>query len=68
MRVKHFPGKTVSILDADFNIAGEVKIDIFIPSEEKYRVIWTYKNTGESETLKVAEWRQVETPPTKISL
>jgi hypothetical protein len=66
MKMKYMPGSIVSILDGDFNIAGDVKVDMYLHNEQLYTVVWTYQQTGESEVLKVPEWRLVEKSTQRI--
>ncbi|MES2331164.1 MAG: hypothetical protein V4539_16285 [Bacteroidota bacterium] len=57
MSFEHLPGTMVTLLDQDFKPVGEVEIDCYLDKERKYKVWWTYVQTGESEWIKVPEWR-----------
>jgi uncharacterized protein YaeQ len=58
--MEHRPGNIVILLDKDCKPAGKVEINIYLEKEHAYKVWWTYEQTGESELIKVPEWRLVK--------
>lgn len=64
--MEHRPGNTVILLDQECKPAGEVEISMYLEKERAYKVWWTYEQTGESEMIKVPEWRLVKKPPVVV--
>lgn len=60
MSFEHMPGTTVVLMTQDFKPAGEVEVRTYLDKEKAYKVWWTYPQTGESELIKVPEWRLVK--------
>ncbi len=60
MSMEHRPGNIVVLLDQHCKPAGEVEIDMYLEKEHAYKVWWTYPQTGESELIKVPEWRLIK--------
>jgi hypothetical protein len=65
--MEHRPGNTVILLDQEYKPVGEVEISIYLEKERVYKVWWTYEQTGESEMIKVPEWRLVKKPASVVT-
>lgn len=62
--LKYLPGETVTVVDADGNLAGEGKVNLFLLDEGSYSVNFLYKQTGETEKIKLPPYhlRKKEQP------
>ncbi len=60
MSLEFLPCTTVVLLDGDFRTAGEVTVVTYLQNEKHYRVRWEYPQSGESEVIKVPEWRLIK--------
>ncbi|MEO8174859.1 MAG: hypothetical protein ABI581_17305 [Sediminibacterium sp.] len=60
MSMEHLPGSIVSVLNGDFEIAGEVEVQVYLHNQKSYKVWWTYPQTGERQLISVPEWRLIK--------
>jgi len=67
MNKQYLTGTTLLILSGDAKPLGEVVVEKYLHTEQKYKVWWTYEQTGERELIEVPEWRLLRKPTSIVS-